>query len=201
MRADGVTMSDAASTARLVLPDGCRNPAYRVLAPRNPWRDDDNRLIVNFDFRAFMFQEMESGDAIVITANVVACVEEIDCAPVRCDDRDAGHGYGRRKRRSISGPTTNSSSGSTRQWEENLELKIRLPQDLILDGRSGEAPSPTSLYQGLIPGKNFTESECKLYLIVTLSVALVFSVLSAFIVLVACIRRFQEVGGKTIRIF
>ncbi len=70
------------STARLVDSEGCRNPSYRVLAPRNPWRDPSNRLIVNFDFRVFMFQEMESGDAIMITANVVACVDEIDCAPV-----------------------------------------------------------------------------------------------------------------------
>lgn len=29
-----------------------------------------------------MFQDMESGDAIMISAKVVACVEEIDCAPV-----------------------------------------------------------------------------------------------------------------------
>jgi len=76
-------MTDERSTARLVLADGCRNPSYRVLAPRNPWRDSGNRLINNFDFRVFMFQDMVSGDSIMITANVVACVEEINCAPVR----------------------------------------------------------------------------------------------------------------------
>ena len=37
-----------------------------------------------------------------------------------------------------------------------------------------------------------TESECKIYLILTLSVALTFLVLSATIVLVACIKRYQE---------
>ena len=41
-----------------------------------------NGLIINFDFRVFMFQEMLSGDSIMISAKVIACVEEIDCAPV-----------------------------------------------------------------------------------------------------------------------
>ena len=40
------------------------------------------------------------------------------------------------------------------------------------------------------------ESECKLYLIVTLSVALTFCVLSASIVLAACIKRFQAVKSE-----
>ena len=75
-------MSGDTNTARLVTSDGCRNPMYRVLAPFNPWRDWENDLINNFDFRVFMFQEMVSGDAIMITAKVQACVEEIDCAPV-----------------------------------------------------------------------------------------------------------------------
>ena len=80
---NGEPMTDERNTARLVYSDGCRNPAYRVLAPFNPWRDGSNGLINNFDFRVFMFQSMESGDAIMITAKVMACVEEADCAPVR----------------------------------------------------------------------------------------------------------------------
>ena len=36
------------------------------------------------------------------------------------------------------------------------------------------------------------ESECKLYLIITLSVALTFCVLSAMIVVVACFKKYQE---------
>ena len=80
---EGQPLAGEKNTANLVFSDGCRNPAYRVLAPFNPWRDAGNGLINNFDFRVFMFQEMMSGDAIMITAKVVACVEEIDCAPVR----------------------------------------------------------------------------------------------------------------------
>jgi hypothetical protein len=79
---NGEPLTDEGNTARLVFSDGCRNPAYRVLAPFNPWRDDGNALINNFDFRVFMFQAMQSGDAIMITAKVMACVEEVDCAPV-----------------------------------------------------------------------------------------------------------------------
>ena len=37
-----------------------------------------------------------------------------------------------------------------------------------------------------------SESECKIYLILTLAVALTFLILSAVIVLVACIKRYQE---------
>lgn len=44
-----------------------------------------------------------------------------------------------------------------------------------------------------MPGLPLTESECKLYLIVTLSVALTFCVLSASIVMAACVKRFQAV--------
>ena len=29
-----------------------------------------------------LFQDMDSGDSIMISAKVVACVDEIDCAPV-----------------------------------------------------------------------------------------------------------------------
>ena len=79
---DGQALNDEKNTAELVFGNGCRNPAYEPLAPYNPWRDPGNGLINNFDFRVFMFQEMLNGDSIMISAKVVACVEEIDCAPV-----------------------------------------------------------------------------------------------------------------------
>ena len=79
---EGHALQDAKNVAELVYENGCRNPAYQPLAPYNPWRDPGNGLINNFDFRVFMFQEMLSGDSIMISAKVVACVEEIDCAPV-----------------------------------------------------------------------------------------------------------------------
>ena len=43
---------------------------FQALAQLNPWRDETNSLINHIDFRVFMFQEMVSGDSIMITARV-----------------------------------------------------------------------------------------------------------------------------------
>ncbi len=77
--------------------------------------------------------------------------------------------------------------GKTQNWEENLELKIRMPPDLHhgLGGNSRGLGQETK--------RPLSESECKVYLIVTLSVALTFCVLSATIVFVACFKKYQEV--------
>ena len=63
-----------------------------------------------------------------------------------------------------------------------MELKIRMPPDLLPYDEVMEYGQKTPL----------TESECKIYLIITLSVALTFCVLSATIVMVACFKRYQE---------
>ena len=62
-----------------------------------------------------------------------------------------------------------------------MKLKIRMPSDLRMydDGVRDAAIT-------------ITPSECKIYLILTLAVALTFLILSAIIVLVACIKRYQE---------
>ena len=79
---DGTAMKGERNSANLVFSNGCRNPKYNVLAPANPWRDGVNSLINNFDFRVFMFQDMEPEDNVMITAKVTACVEAVDCTPV-----------------------------------------------------------------------------------------------------------------------
>ena len=194
---DGQALSDDKNTAQLVGSNGCRNQAYAPLAPYNPWRDTNNGLINNFDFRVFMFQEMLSGDSIMISAKVVACVEEIDCAPVNCGDHEEP-GYGRRKRRSLLKDSSSNSTvndhlyvGKTKNWEENLELKIRMPPDLLVNAQSNHP-----IYDGR--QRSLDESECKLYLIITLSVALTFCVLSACIVLVACFKKYQETKAMSL---
>jgi len=69
--------------AFLVLSDGCRNPVFRSIAADHPIQDPNDNLVVNFNFRAFMFQDMEDSGTIRITAKVMACVEREDCQPVR----------------------------------------------------------------------------------------------------------------------
>lgn len=108
---------------------------------------------------------------------------------VNCGDND-DPGYGkRRKRRSLYSRhnTTNNDSiflGKTTNWEENLELKIRMPPDLLVHSKSNSNNQQSQ--------RILRESECKIYLIVTLSVALTFCVLSATIVVVACFKKYQE---------
>jgi hypothetical protein len=69
--------------AFLVLSDGCRNPVFRAIAPEHPFQDSNEDLTVNFNFKAFMFQDMEESGTIRITAKVIACVEQQECQPVR----------------------------------------------------------------------------------------------------------------------
>lgn len=75
-------MTGQSDVISLVQDDGCRNPVYSALAPFHPYRDTSNTLAVAFNFKAFMFQDMPDDGVIRITAKIMACVEEIDCAPV-----------------------------------------------------------------------------------------------------------------------
>lgn len=56
-------------------------PIRQVIAKQHPKRDARNPLINNFTFRMFMFQDMQAGDTLMITANVIGCVDAQDCAP------------------------------------------------------------------------------------------------------------------------
>ena len=54
----------------------------QAIATQHPQRDSRSSLLNNFNFRVFLFQDMDDGDSIVISARVIACVEAIDCSPV-----------------------------------------------------------------------------------------------------------------------
>ena len=117
---------------------------------------------------------------------------------VNCGDTE-DPGYGKRKKRSLyqrnsTASTDNIYMGKTKNWEENLELKIRMPPDLLVSQTNSK-----SMTENNHESRPLRESECKIYLIVTLSVALTFCVLSATIVVVACFKKYQ-VGIKS-RIF
>ncbi|KAK7069579.1 hypothetical protein SK128_018387 [Halocaridina rubra] len=91
------------SATDLVFADGCRNPSYRVIARNHPKRDPRNPLINNFTFRVFMFQDMDIDEDLMITANIIGCVDAQDCAPTQCDGADEQDrlGYGKKKKRSV----------------------------------------------------------------------------------------------------
>lgn len=57
-------------------------PRHQLIAREHPKRDPRNPLINNFTFRVFMFQDMEVGDNLMITANVIGCVDAEECAAV-----------------------------------------------------------------------------------------------------------------------
>lgn len=105
---------------------------------------------------------------------VVACVEESDCRTDCFPDVD-NNGIKRRKREVDTGA---GAGGKTEGWEENMELRVTLPDDRKM---TGPVPDP---------------SECRLFLIVTLATALTFCLLSACIVVFACYRRFAETRRK-----
>ena len=114
---------------------------------------------------------------------------------VNCGDTE-DPGYGKRKKRSLyqrnsTASTDNIYMGKTKNWEENLELKIRMPPDLLVSQTNSK-----SMIENNHESRPLRESECKIYLIVTLSVALTFCVLSATIVVVACFKKYQ-VGIKS----
>ena len=105
---------------------------------------------------------------------MVACVEESDCRTDCFPDVD-NNGIKRRRREVDTGA---GAGGKTEGWEENMELRVTLPDDRKM---TGPVPDP---------------SECRLFLIVTLATALTFCLLSACIVVFACYRRFSETRRK-----
>lgn len=72
-----------ADHVQLVDENGCRNPTFQPLAPTHPYQATDNGLDVNFEFRAFVFENMDVKlDRLRISAKIVACQQLDDCQPV-----------------------------------------------------------------------------------------------------------------------
>uniref|UniRef100_T1IMC9 ZP domain-containing protein n=1 Tax=Strigamia maritima TaxID=126957 RepID=T1IMC9_STRMM len=112
--------------AHLVLTDGCRNSAYKAIAPNHPEVNPTNSLIVDFNFKAFMFQTMTEGEAVRITARVTACVEQEDCSITHCPDGFFSHG---RKRRGAVNNTSTFENNSTHfsnttDFDRNLTVVV-----------------------------------------------------------------------------
>ena len=129
------THHNTPDSALLVMEDGCRNPVYSAIAPKHPFPDPSNPLVVNFAFKAFMFQDMSDGDTLRITAKIMACQESADCQPGLCLDDEMG-GFGRRRRRRRSVPsvvetgnnsTDTSSHRNVHDWTREFELNVVMP--------------------------------------------------------------------------
>jgi hypothetical protein len=128
----------------------------------------------------------------------MACVEEEDCR-VTCDaDRVKRAAEedppGRIRNEDLEPPVWNKkrtarevglNKGRTEGWRENLEIRVvSLPeQGAPLDSSSDSV------------------SECRLYLIVTLATALTFCLLSAAIVVFACLRNVRAAQEHNISFF
>jgi len=68
---------------QLVNEYGCRNLKFESLAPSNPYQQNNNGLDVNFEFRAFIFENMDiKHDRLRISTKIVACQQLDDCRPV-----------------------------------------------------------------------------------------------------------------------
>lgn len=67
----------------LVDENGCRNPTFQLLAPSHPYQASNDGLDVNFEFRAFIFENMDvKHDRLRISAKIIACQQLDDCRPV-----------------------------------------------------------------------------------------------------------------------
>ncbi|CAL4142096.1 unnamed protein product, partial [Meganyctiphanes norvegica] len=183
-RVGGSKLRSSFNTAVLVFSDGCRNPEFKVIAKNHPQRDR-NALVVNFNLRVFMFQDMIPGDSLMISAKVIGCVDEADCQPILCAD-DKKNGYGKRKKRSskeititkeiaaskllsLYPPTgtrperstvdlDSTLHGSTTDWDRSFGIRVRFPE-----GNS----SP-------LVQESLEAMECRSYLFITMGVATFF---------------------------
>ncbi|XP_022243379.1 uncharacterized protein LOC106460564 [Limulus polyphemus] len=161
--------------AFLVFSDGCRNPTFKAIAPNHPYRDASKPLEVNFNFKAFMFDDMKDGDVLRISARVVACIEATDCRPMLCLD-DNQQGYGRRKRDVINQSLVEDYNedkrrqNTTSNFNRHFQLSVAMPGYAKTPLTSDE---PSTVCRSLETDR---QQPCILYIIGTSVVAIVFCV-------------------------
>ncbi|XP_042215522.1 uncharacterized protein LOC121861696 isoform X1 [Homarus americanus] len=209
------------NAADLVFADGCRNPSYKVIARQHPKRDTRNPLINNFTFRMFMFQDMEVGDSLMITANVIGCVDAEDCAPTNCGPGDDDLlGFGKRRKRAVgqftmttvipasdisssSGPpypppilsTFSSSSSSTMPSAPSSHTR---KQHENTTNWERNLSVRVKIPDTKVRQESIEAQECRLYLFITLGVAAVFCFSSIVFVVFTLLRgRTKEVSSST----
>ena len=104
-----------------------------------------------------------SGESIEISVRVIACMERGDC------QSDCGEERGERRMREVKGREVAVE-------EKTVTLSIKISME---DERGKRLENPTS-------------KECQMFLTLTLATALIFCLISAFIVLFACYRQWRQ---------
>ncbi|XP_035227599.1 uncharacterized protein LOC118199846 [Stegodyphus dumicola] len=161
---DAVTAHDV---AQLVFSDGCRNPLYRPVAPIHPQRDPQNPLVVTFNFKAFMFQNMLDGESLRLSVQVVACVELADCQQVFCPG-DGQRGVGKKRKRREYQPvnSTHWDDPLVKNFTEDFQLTVTF-------GGFAKTPIVSSASDIEVTSSSMS-GECKIILISVSSAAILF---------------------------
>lgn len=171
-------------SALLVMEDGCRNPVYSAIAPKHPFPDSANPLVVNFAFKAFMFQDMSDGDTLRITAKIMACQESADCQPGLCLDDEMG-GFGRRRRRrnvpggmdlNHSANNNSSSHRNVHDWTREFELNVVMPGYVKAYASTGE--TVTHPEDDMIVTTKSAEIKCRQVVFLTASMSGIFVIVT-----------------------
>ncbi len=74
---------DVLNSVVLITSNGCVHPSMRSICPIPP--TFELPLGHRLGFRAVMFQGMKSGDEMVMSVKIAACIDQSDCFVVRID--------------------------------------------------------------------------------------------------------------------
>ncbi|XP_055918366.1 uncharacterized protein LOC129950451 [Eupeodes corollae] len=95
---------DLTRSVNLITSHGCVNPSMRSICPQPPTFEPP--LGHRFLFKAIMFQEMHSGEEIVLSMKITGCLEQNDCH-VNLQDCNGGNNNFKRQKRKVEHNSTN----------------------------------------------------------------------------------------------
>ncbi|KAI1292143.1 hypothetical protein HDE_07227 [Halotydeus destructor] len=163
----------------LVLNNGCRNPDFIALAPNHPTSDSKNPMVISFNFKAFMFQDMMQGDALRINATVKACLDKEDCEPTQCVDGMPGSGRKRREARyGHNGLVMNGTHGPINDYNRAIDLRVFMPG-------YGEGTKHSSMPNDQDLDLNHAEQTCQSVIIASACLSALFAISTTLAAIVA----------------
>ncbi|XP_055844653.1 uncharacterized protein LOC129911042 [Episyrphus balteatus] len=111
---------DLTRSVNLITSHGCVNPSMRSICPQIPIFEPP--LGHRFQFKAVMFQEMRSGEEMVLSMKVTGCLEQNDCL-INVQDCNGGGTNFKRQRRNTQNNSTNFSEFS------KISFRVEMPFD------------------------------------------------------------------------